>query len=146
MRNSFVLLIALILAGCSAPLAEAPSTAAATVLVTPPTEAVPAYPDEYEISAWVDIPDPELDEIVTVSGSLVRNGEHVGGVGMWMFWPDETGSPVPHECVSYMMYQRGICQIIVKDYPPGQYVPVTVRVEYHDQIFTTETGFTPQED
>lgn len=130
--------------GCTvAPTSLPDITAAAS---TQPPVVIPVSEDTFEIYAWVDKPEPKLDEIVTVSSSLVRNGEHVGGIGMWMFWPDESGSPVPHECVSYMMYQRGICQIIVKDYPPGQYVPVKIRVEYHDQVYTTETGFTPQED
>ena len=143
MRKILLICIALVLVGCTAAPAGTPSVSQSTAVPQPPL--TPVSEDLYEIYAWVDKPEPKLDEIVTVSGSLVKNGAHLGGIGMWMFWPDETGSPVPHECVSYMMYQRGICQIIVKDYPAGQYVPVKIRVEYHDQVFTTETGFTTQE-
>lgn len=142
MKNITLIIIALFLVGCTA----APTDLPAETPVPEVTESVvtSAWTDEYEIWAWVDIPEPGPNDIVTVSGHLVKNDVYLGGVGMWMFWPAEDGSPVPHECVSYMMYQRGICQIIVKDYPPGQYVPVTVRVEYNDQVFTTETGFTPR--
>jgi len=129
--------------GCTAAPTSAPSVTPATAAPQPTVTTISE--DNYEIYAWVDRPEPKLDEIVTVSGSLVKNGAHLGGIGMWMFWPAEDGGPVSHECVSYMMYQRGICQIIVKDYAPGQFVPVKIRVEYHDQVFTTETGFTPRE-
>ena len=144
MKNTILIIIALFLVGCTAAPTTLPAETPLPEVAQP--VATPAWTDEYEIWAWVDDPEPGPDDIVTVSGHLVKNGAYLGGVGMWMVWPAEDGGPVEHECVSYMMYQRGICQIIVKDYPPGQYVPVKVWVEYHDQIFTTETGFTPQED
>ena len=143
MRKLILFVLAFLIIGCAA----APTTnpTLAPVAATPQPQGASTQDDIYEISAWVDIPEPGPDDIVTVSGHLIRNEAYLGGVGMWMYWPDEEGGPVPHECVSYMMYQRGICQIIVKDYPPGQYVPVVVRVEFQDQVFTTETGFTPQD-
>ena len=143
MHRFILLILTIFLVGCIASPTSTPTQTPTGI--TPLPQVTPTSEDIYEISAWVDIPEPGPDDIVTVSGHLIRNEAHLGGVGMWMFWPDEKGGPVPHECVSYMMYQRGICQIIVKDYPPGQYVPVVVRVEFQDQVFTTETGFTPQE-
>lgn len=140
MQKFILLILMILLVGCTAAPTATPTLAPSSSTPLPQVSA-----DIYEISAWVDIPEPGPDDIVTVSGHLIRNDSYLGGVGMWMFWPDEKGGPVPHECVSYMMYQRGICQIIVKDYPPGQYVPVVVRVEFQDRVFTTETGFTPQE-
>ncbi len=143
MRKLLILLLTFFIIGCTAAPTANPTLAPVASTPQPQVTSTPA--DIYEISAWVDIPEPGPDDIVTVSGHLIRNEAYLGGVGMWMFWPDEEGGPVMHECVSYMMYQRGICQIIVKDYPPGKYVPVVVRVEFQDRIFTTETGFTPRE-
>jgi hypothetical protein len=152
MRFFCLLVITLLLAGCAG--TPAPSTAAAPPVdvaepTTVPKETVPrsASPtpeDVFEIVAWVNKPEPKLDEVVTVSGSLIKNGVYLGGIPMWAFWPDEEGGPVPHDCVSSMAYQRGICMIYVKDYPVDVYVPVSIRIIYQDQIFTTETGFTPR--
>lgn len=144
MKIISLIFLAFLFMGCTAAPAGPPEIVPAVSTQQPALNA-PVSEDNYEIYAWVDRPEPKLDEIVTVSGSLVKNGAHLGGIGMWMFWPAEDGGPVSHDCVSYMMYQRGICQIIVKDYAPGQFVPVKIRVEYHDQVFTTETGFTPRE-
>ena len=109
-----------------------------------PVSATPTPADHYEIFASVDRPEPTLDEVVTVSGSLTKNGVYLGSIPMWMFWPEEGGAPGQNECVSQMAYQRGICNIYAKGYPVDVYVPIKIRVTYDGMVFSTETGFTPR--
>jgi len=145
MRKYCALIWMIFLMGC----AVTPSTSPAGTATGMPTQIVPvplASPtseDVYEISAWVNIPEPGPDDIVTVSGHIIKNGVYLGGE-MWMFWPEEGGAPGNNECLDHMMYQRGICQIIVKGYPPDIYVPIKVRWEFGGMVLTTETGFTPR--
>lgn len=156
MRVLYLLIIFLLLAGCNS-LASSqepviPTTDLAAVSNPAPEgaqpqalpEATPTPEDVFEIYAWVNKPEPKPGEVVTVSGSLIKNGVYLGGVPMWTFWPDENGGNVPHNCVSYMAYQRGLCMIEVKDYPVDVYVPVSIKIYYQDMVFTTETGFTPR--
>lgn len=154
MRIFYLMVITLFLAGCStltSTQVEATSTIGYTLATTPAPEvfqpdASPTPEDVFEIYAWVNKPEPKPGEVVTVSGSLIKNGVYLGGVPMWTFWPDEKGGNVPHNCVSYMAYQRGLCMIEVKDYPADVFVPISIKIYYQDMVFTTETGFTPQED
>lgn len=152
MRIFYLTVITLFLAGCnalSAPQVEATPAIDLAVATTPAPEvaqpqATPTPEDVFEVYAWVNKPEPKLGEIVTVNGSLIKNGVYLGGVPMWAFWPDENGGNVPHSCVSYMAYQRGICMVDTRDFPADVYVPVSIRIYYQDMTFTTETGFTPQ--
>ncbi len=140
--HKFILpILTIMLVGCTAAPTSTPTMTPASI--TPLPQVGPTSEDIYEISAWVDNPEPGPDDIVTVSGHIIKNGVYLGGE-MWMFWPEVGSAPGNNACLDHMMYQRGICQIIVKGYPPDIYVPIKVRWEWPGIVLTTETGFTPR--
>jgi hypothetical protein len=80
-------------------------------------------------------------ETVLVSGSLLKYGHYLGGLWMTFAWPQggrtETFS-------SLVNYGYGRCVVMVRGFIPGQWVPVTVTVDYQGTRYSAQTGFTPR--
>jgi hypothetical protein len=99
--------------------------------------------DVFLVKTWVNKPNPSKNELVTVYGSLLKNGIHLGGMMMQATWPDpdqERGSP---NCNVLVIYQTGVCTIEAAKYPAGEFLPITVIFNYEDAVYKGETGFTP---
>jgi len=100
--------------------------------------------DVFEVQAWVDKPAPERDERVTIYGSLIKNGVYLGGMAMDAVWPEEGQERGMPNCRVQVIYQAGVCVTDAANYPPGEFVPVTVIFDYKGNRYTGETGFTPR--
>lgn len=98
---------------------------------------------DYKVVAWVDNPSPARGERVTVHGSLIKNGVHLGGMAMLATWPDEELEPGRPNCSVQVIYGAGVCIIQSDRFPPGEYVPVTVIFRLNGDKLTANTGFTP---
>lgn len=142
MRIFNLLFVAFWLVGCAR--TPNPAPVVTPLPATPLPAVTPTPADHYEITASVNRPEPAPDEVVTVSGALIKNGVYLASIPMWAYWPEEGGAPGQNECVSQMAYQRGICAIYAKGYPVDVYVPVKIKITYDGMVFTTETGFTPR--
>lgn len=103
-----------------------------------------AYEEVFEVRAWVNKPNPERDERVTLHGSLIKNGVYLGGMAMQAVWPEEGQERGVPNCSVQVIYQAGVCAIEAADYPSGVYVPITVIFNYRGERYTAETGFTPK--
>jgi hypothetical protein len=100
--------------------------------------------DEFIVKTWVNKPNPSQDDLVTLYGSLIKNGVHLGGMMMQATWPDpnqERGTP---NCNVLVIYQTGVCTIEAGKYPSGEYLPITVVFDYGGSVYKGETGFTPR--
>lgn len=84
-----------------------------------------------------------MNSRVIVWGSLIKNGVHLGGMMMQATWPDETQEVGIPNCRVLVIYGSGVCVIDDIDYPPGEFVPITVSFEYGGKEFVGQTGFTP---
>jgi len=105
----------------------------------------PTSEDIYEVEAWVNKPAPRPDEQVTIYGSLLKNGVRLGGIMMHARWSERalnTGIP---DCFVLVIYGSGVCTVAARDFPTGQFVPITILFEYEERVFTGKTGFTPSE-
>lgn len=100
--------------------------------------------DEFVIKTWVNKPNPSRDELVTVYGSLIKNGAHLGGMMMQATWQDPAQERGVPNCNVLVIYQTGVCTIEAGKYPSGEYLPITVSFDYDGIILTGETGFTPR--
>ena len=142
-RTIYFIALILFLAGCisEGPPAAIEPTSAIEVEVVPTTK---AYVDEFEVKAWVDNPNPEREDQIMVSGSLIKNGTYLGGMMMTASWPDENQEPGVPNCKVLVIYARGICSIDVSDYPSGIAVPITVSFPYAGHFYTGTTSFTPR--
>jgi hypothetical protein len=100
--------------------------------------------DIFQVVAWMDNPEPEHNERVILSGSLIKNGVYLGGMAMHAMWPDGTQERGVPNCSVQVIYQRGVCTIDASKYPVDVYVPITITFEYRDQIYIGHTGFTPR--
>lgn len=92
----------------------------------------------------MDNPSPSQNSRVTVFGSLIKNGVHLGGIMMHATWPDETKKSGTASCDVLVIYGTGVCTTQVRDYAPGVFVPITVTFDYRGVRYTGHTGFTPQ--
>ena len=133
----FTLFISLVLVSCSA--------SATPELAPQPLPTPSAAPEDiFQVVAWMDNPEPEHNERVILSGSLIKNGVYLGGMAMYAMWPDETQERGVPNCSVQVIYQRGVCTIDASKYLVDVYVPITVTFEYRDQIYIGHTGFTPR--
>ena len=110
--------------------------------ITPAPSPTPR--DTFEVDAWVDNPTPSQDSRVTIYGSLIKNGVHLGGMAMQATWPDETQERGVPNCSVQVIYGSGVCTADAGDYAPGVFVPITVKFEYGGLTHIGHTGFTPQ--
>ena len=104
----------------------------------------PTPSNRYTVTAWVNYPEPNPGQNVILSGNVSKNGVILGGLmmeGIWLQPGDE--KPTLH-CYSLVNYQRGRCNILVKDFPLDVYVPLTINIDVDGLTFTAETGFTPR--
>jgi hypothetical protein len=142
-RIIYSIALILILAGCiskGVPATIEP-TSTTEVLVAP---TIRTYVDVFEVKAWVDNPNPEREDQIMLSGSLIKNGTYLGGMMMTASWPDENQEPGVPNCKVLVIYARGICTIDVSDYPSGVTVPITVSFPYAGHYYTETTSFTPR--
>jgi hypothetical protein len=95
----------------------------------------------YRVEAWVENPHPSADEVVNISGSLIKYDVYLGGMMMAGYWPDEDDDRLP-DCYNQVIYQRGRCSVRASNFPVGVYIPVRVSFEYDGWTFEGETGFT----
>lgn len=144
MLRSFTCLILLVLTAACSGGAPVP----ASEPETPTPQATRAHSltseDVFEVQAWVDKPAPERDERVTIYGSLIKNGVYLGGMAMDAVWPEEGQERGMPNCRVQVIYQAGVCVTDAANYPPGEFVPVTVIFDYKGNRYTGETGFTPR--
>ncbi len=129
-----LILVFAILLSCS-PAASPPAT---------PSPAPPTPADIFEVEAWVDDASPPHDARVTVYGSLIKNGVRLGGMTMQATWPDETQERGVPNCKVQVIYGSGVCTLDAGNYPPGEFVPITVTFRYGGGTHVGHTGFTPQ--
>ena len=94
-----------------------------------------------EADAWVDNPTPAQGSTIVVRGGLIKDGVRLGGIMMYATWPEKGGMAAGNSLVTY---GSGKCPIVVADYTPGVFVPVTVTFYYQDVTYTAHTGFTPR--
>lgn len=135
----FFVLIAYLLAACS--VEDQPANTP-----VPPASTLPAPTPEVEVEvrSWVDRPDPARGEIVTVFGTLKVTGVYRNGVMMTAVWPDPNHQRGVPNCLTRTSYELGSCAIPVENFPPGEFVPITITFDFDGVKYTTQTGFTPQ--
>ena len=142
-RTLYTIALILILAGCSS------KATSATIDPTPTreVEVVPTagtFEDVFEVKAWVDNPNPERDDQILLSGSLIKNGTYLGGMMMTASWPDEGQERGVPNCKVLVIYARGVCAIDVSNFPSGVTVPITVSFPYAGHFYLGTTSFTPR--
>lgn len=142
-RILYSIALILILSGCSSKgtpaVIEPTSTSGVEVVPT-----AKAYVDVFEVKAWVDNPNPEREDQIMLSGSLIKNGTYLGGMMMTASWPEQDQELGVPNCKVLVIYARGICTIDVSDYPSGETVPITVTFPYAGHLYTGTTSFTPK--
>jgi hypothetical protein len=107
---------------------------------------ISSTPEPLQVKVWINNPTPPLKSLVIVRGSLIKYGHHyVGGIMMSAFWPDESHERGVPNCFTSVNYGDGKCVIDASRFPPGKFVPVTISFNYEGNIYTAQTGFTPQE-
>lgn len=118
----------------------------ATLVVMPkastPTATTPV--DVFEVVAWVSDSGPMPASRVYLYGSLIKNGVHLGGMAMRATWPDKDQERGVPNCSVQVIYGYGFCTIQTEGFPTNVYVPITVTFEYHGNLYSGQTGFTPQ--
>jgi hypothetical protein len=138
--SALILLLASACSGVVLPAAVEPTPSGEQ----PEAATTPTSDDIYEIRAWVSNPNPERDELVTIYGNLAKHGVILGGIQMMATWGGYEKAPTIPDCVVTIIYQRGVCTVSASDFPSGEYVPITILINYDGQKFITQTGFTPK--
>jgi hypothetical protein len=142
-RACLILIFVFFLVSCKN-YSETKQTEEATTQQAASSTPSPTSQYTYEVKAWVNKPNPSKEDLVTVYGSLLKNGVYLGGMMMQATWPDpdqERGTP---NCNVLVIYQTGVCTISAGKYEPGRFVPVQIYFDYDGAVFTGETGFTPK--
>jgi len=137
----FLVLAALLLAACSVE-----NQATPTPSLPAPTSSHPAPTPEVdvEVQAWVNRPNPARNEIITVFGTLKATGLYRNGITMTAVWPDPNHQPGVPNCLTRTSYELGSCAFPAENFPPGEFVPITITFFFDGVKYTTQTGFTPQ--
>lgn len=139
MRIYWLVCVAFLLTACAGQ-PPSPSLQPTEILTATPTPT-----DRYAVTAWVNYPEPGPDEVVILSGNVSKNGVILSGLMMEGIWQQPGDAKPTLHCYSFVNYQRGRCNIPVKDFPLDVYVPLTINIDYNGMTFTAETGFTPRE-
>jgi hypothetical protein len=98
----------------------------------------------FEVIAWISDTNPQPGERVILYGHLLKEGVYLGGMAMHAIWPDEDHERGVPNCSVLVTYGRGVCIVETEGFPSGVYVPITVSFEYLGNIYSGQTGFTPE--
>ena len=142
-RVILLFLVALLLSSCST--ADQTVAASQPAAINPaPTGPAVEHAAVFEVTAWVDDPDPPAGTRVILHGSLLKDGVHLGGMAMQATWPDEAQERGVPNCRVQVIYGAGVCIVDGVGFQPGVYVPITVTFEYQGRLYSGRTGFTPR--
>jgi len=139
MRSGWMVCLAILLAACA--VQTQPAIIPLPTTLPSPT---PTLADQYAVTAWVNYPEPNPDQNVILSGNLNKNGVILSGIMMEGIWQQPGDDKPTVHCHSLVNYQRGRCNIAVKDFPLDIYVPLMIHIHYAGLTFIAETGFTPR--
>ena len=117
-----------------------PSKADMTQLISTP---IPTPGEAIKVVAWLDNPNPKVNERVMLYGSLLKHGVHLGGMAMRAVWPDENQERGMPNCSVQVIYGSGVCIVETTGFPANVYVPITISFEYQGKIYRGHIGFTP---